>query len=231
MLKNKKQVKEMLLKSTAAIIGSLGHNRIMIISVIHAWKDWAESLYTDVGSPTIRFRDEVLPEIIIPFGNLDAVDIDLNFTNDYEVTYFSVVPVSYYGFTQTALEMVSAQHSSFGDVSSLLSQKDQNYAYLDSTGIVTMQFFDETTPQQGMVRDYILEVNGYYTIPQLDNKFVHPNLHTQKPDNSSHTSIPFKLHINYPNPFNPSTSKMQHASDANTSVKIYNALGRLWRTR
>jgi len=152
--------------------------------------------------------------------------IDVNFTNDYEVTYFSTVPIHYYGFTQTVLDLVSAENNAAGDVTLRLSSRDQDYTYLDSTCVITLRFQDDTHPEQGMIRDYVIEFNGHYTIQDdlgFDGNNVLYNL-TDKTENP----YSYKLDQNYPNPFNPKTLIEYNISkDANTSIKVYNLLGQL----
>jgi len=163
---------------------------------------------------------------------LDAtVDyIDVDFTNDYEVTYFSVVPVSYNSFTQNALELVSAEHSIAGDISALLSSLDQDYAYLDSASVIALRFLDNTSPADEDIRDYIIEFNGHYVIPEANRVLPGNNIFnhlTGKPE------IPYSynLYQNYPNPFNPVTKiKYSIQKDAGTTLKIYNSLGQLITT-
>jgi len=217
-----------------ALIGNIGHNPDY--DYPGGGKTWAgvADIFLEDGEAERQFaRRELSSEVIIPFGNIDDIVeyVDVSFANDYEVTYFSVVPVSYYGYTQTALTLISAEHSEAGDISSALESKDYEYAYLDTTGIIILQFQDETTPEEGMIRDYVIEVNGHYTVSDrgsyalLNNQFIKES--SQKTENP----YIFKLNSNYPNPFNPNTTiKYSIPKDANTTLNVYNALGQLVTT-
>lgn len=216
-----------------ALIGRLGHNPDMDYPINPAVKDWAGNMniYSGESYVTKQFaRREVSSDIIIPFGNIDAVVdyIDINFTNDYEVTYFSVVPVSYYGYTQNSLSLVSAEHNVVGDISSALANKDNNYAYLDSTCVITLQFQDETTPEEGWIRDYVIQYDGQYTIPDGDGLVFNKGYTIQNMKVENTNPYSFNLHTNYPNPFNPMTTiKYSIPKDAKTTLKVYDALGKL----
>lgn len=220
-----------------AILGRLGHNQD---NDYPGWpyptvKDWAGSMeiYSTEGNIYRQFsRREASADIIIPFGDLDAsLDyIDVSFTSDYEVTYFSVVPVSYYGFTKTKLELVGADHSIIGNILSVLESKDYDYAYLDSNCVISLRFLDDTTPEQGMIRDYIIQYDGQYTSPD-NNRLV---LGDNKIDNQTDQLIgpyAFKLYTNYPNPFNPRTTiKYSIPNNAMTTLNVYDAVGKLVTT-
>lgn len=221
-------------EDSLALIGRLGHNEDYIYPINHQ-KDWAGNvtIYTETGEASKYFsRRENNADIIIPFGDIsDAVEyIDVDFTSDYEVTYFSIVPVSYYGFDQTELDLISAEHDVAGDISSTIRTADQDYAYLDTTGIITLKFQDIEAPQEGYVRDYVVKFNGHYTIPDYTSNMVGSNnvIQGHNQNINLHT---FNLYNNYPNPFNPVTSiKYTIPKDNNVSLKVYNALGQLVAT-
>ncbi len=93
-----------------------------------------------------------------------------------------------------------------------------------------MKFQDNSTPEQGFVRDYIIQFEGHYTIPGGDNRILGKLNESQYPTNNN-LAFKFKLNNNYPNPFNPVTSiKYNIPKDANVSLKIYDALGQLITT-
>jgi hypothetical protein len=217
-------------EDSLAIIGNLGHNPDYI-EPVPTLKDWAgiAHIFTDQGDFVKYFaRRENPADVIIPFSNLEAnVEyVDVVWTNDYEVTYFSVVPVSYYGYTQIELPLVEAIHTYDGDVLDKLLYKDQYYCNFDSTSLLALKFVQTTQPEPGYVRDYIMEYNGHY-IPSYSGLFSNLQLN-QKNTNSPYT---FQLYVNYPNPFNPKTTIKYSIPRADmVYLNIYSITGQLVKT-
>src|SRR3990172_3064206 len=150
-----------------ALIGNIGHNPDY--DYPGGGKTWAgvADIYLEDGEAERQFaRRELSSEVIIPFGNIDDIVeyVDVSFANDYEVTYFSVVPVSYYGYTQTALTLISAEHSEAGDISSALESKDYDYALLNN------QFIKESS--QKTENPYIFKLNSNYPNPFNPNTTI-----------------------------------------------------------
>jgi len=219
-----------------ALLGRLGHNPDYDYVRYPAVKDWAGTIgvyFGDNTSTELQFaRREQASDILIPVGNLDddVVYTTVEFDNDYEMTYFTVVPVMYYGYTKTSLQIESAEHSNEGDISSLIGSIDQDYAYLDSTCVISLKYQDISGPSQGYIRDYVLESNGHYILPGLDNRI---NTRFNNPLRKTNISNPlsYELFNNYPNPFNPVTSiKYSIPKDDFVTLKIYDLKGELITT-
>lgn len=219
-----------------ALLGRLGHNPDNDYVRYPAVKDWAGTIgvfFGDNTSTELQFaRREQASDILIPVGNLDdeVVYTTVEFDNDYEMTYFTVVPVMYYGYTKTSLQIESAEHSNEGDISTLIGSVDQNYAYLDSTCVISLKYQDISGPSEGYIRDYVFESNGHYILPGLDNRlntrFNNPLRKTNNTD-----PVAFELFNNYPNPFNPVTSiKYSIPKDDFVTLKIYDLKGELITT-
>ncbi|MBN8585179.1 MAG: T9SS type A sorting domain-containing protein [Ignavibacteria bacterium] len=169
---------------------------------------------------------ENISEVVIPFSNLnDAVDhIEINWQNDYSVSYFAVVPIAYSGFTVTELNMYDALHSiDNADILSALLSKDNSYTELDSADYITIRFDSLSIPQNDWVRDFVIETNGRYSVGT-----GYANLRHIKSNIQNHSVYNYALYTNYPNPFNPKTS-IRYDIGGNSFVKIsvYNLLGQL----
>jgi hypothetical protein len=194
-------------------------------------KFWAgiATIFTNQGEYVKYFaRRENPADIIIPFSGLEenVEYVDVVWTRDYEVTHFSVVPVSYYGYIQIELPLVEAIHTYDGDVFDKLLYKDQYYCNFDSTSLLALKFVQTTQPEPGYVRDYIMEYNGHY-IPSYSGMFSNLQMN-QKNTNSPYT---FQLYANYPNPFNPKTTIKYSIPRADmVYLNIYSITGQLVKT-
>ncbi len=205
-----------------ALIGEMGSNSDRI---------WAKCPVADlvINTETDTYyrqitRRENYSEVIIPFAgaNTDGVNsVDINWNGDFALTYFSVVPIMYSGFTVNELTLSEANHSINGNIISLLTYTDNFYSELDSSGIITLKFNDISPAGTGYLRDYIFETRGRYITPVGDGDKYGKNV--------VDLTIPkeFALYQNFPNPFNPVTLiKYDLPKDVNVTVKIYDLLGR-----
>ena len=218
-----------------ALVGKIGRDPTYDYPIGNINKEWAGSIGINTNDAVISkqfARRENIHQEIIPFGDIDQSvnSIDVKFAENYEVGYLSVVPIHYFGYTQTSLQMISAIHSTLGDVSTYIQSKDSVYTYIDSTCTITLQFQDATDPAEGYVRDYVIQMNGHYTVPGNNQIPVKKHiLGEQKSQNLK--PFEFSLFNNYPNPFNPVTSiKYSIPKDGDVSLKIYNMLGQLVET-
>lgn len=173
-------------------------------------------------------RRESNSTIIIPFAqNVDAVDyIDINWYRDYEVSYFSVVPILYSGFNVTEMPLVEAMHSTNGDCIVDLLIQDTVYVKLDSSSTLNLKFEDIQEPAPNMIRDYVIYTEGRYTniISPGQNKAL--NIKNNIINNQN--PLEYKLYSNYPNPFNPKTLiKYDVAKNGFVKIIIYDLLGRV----
>ncbi|MCP4549903.1 MAG: T9SS type A sorting domain-containing protein [bacterium] len=83
--------------------------------------------------------------------------------------------------------------------------------------VLAFSFMNETNPSPGMVRSYIIKATGRY-----------------QPDYAVYTNLlpsSAKLHGNYPNPFNPTTSiRFDLPVDGHAALSVFDAQGRLIKT-
>jgi hypothetical protein len=212
-----------------ALIGEVGENDAIIHGIVA--KDYAGqvNIYTNDDNYTKLFaRRESNSTIIIPFAqNVDAVDyIDINWYRDYQVSYFSVVPILYSGFDVTEMPLVEANHSTNGDCIVDLLIQDSVFVKLDSSSTLNLKFENIQGPATNMIRDYVIYVEGRYTniITSGQNKALNINnniINNQNP-------LEYKLYSNYPNPFNPKTLiKYDIAKNGFVKIVIYDLLGRV----
>ena len=109
-----------------------------------------------------------------------------------------------------SLPLISAYHSSAGEVKQKLTSNDNDYAEVLPGQNIDLSFsYQPVEPNK--VRDLVFECNGYYFTENT------------APDSSSDTS---EISQNYPNPFNPQTQiKFTVIKTAPVNLAIYNILG------
>jgi subtilisin family serine protease len=213
---------------SVAVIMSISNNQNLASD--QQVKDYAGEISLYVNSspmPTVKkfSRRENSSVIIIPLGDSDALidSATINWYRDYELDYLFVAPVTYTGYSVQEIPMISAIHSSEGDVLSKVNSIDQNYGNIDSISMITLTFSNITAPQSGYVRDYVFECTGRYESSEL----TEGDQILRTPENLN-VPLENKLFDNYPNPFNPMTSiKFSIKSDRFVKVMIYDILGRL----
>lgn len=213
-----------------ALIAEVGDNDLVVNGNLA--KDYAGliNIFAGVNSGTRMFaRRENSSTIIVPFSQTsDALEhVDVNWNRDYQVSYFSVVPVMYSGFTVTELPMVEAFHSETESHLIDLKFDDTNYVSLDSTDILNLKFENVTPPAVGLLRDYVIFVNGRYS----DNTVNENNkLSDIRNSNKLLKAEKYELFTNYPNPFNPITSIKYYApKNGVVKIRVYDLLGRVVR--
>lgn len=121
-------------------------------------------------------------------------------------------------YNKIPLQLVSASHSTQGDVIDKLSSLDSNYAVLSPSEFIELQFEGLPLPSPGTERSYILCSRGRYEhLP--DSTDLKPNLNNSISE--------FMIDEIYPNPFNPITKiSYQQPADGYTKIIIYDMLGR-----
>lgn len=216
-------------QDSLAIIAEVGYNDL--VGIIPVNKDYAGDVtaYANANSYQRLFaRRESNSTIIIPFAASTQIvdDVDVNWYRDYQVNYLSTVTVMYSGFTVTEMPIFGASHSNLGDCIVDISIDDTNFVKLDSASSINLQFEDIGLPAEGMVRDYVFYVNGRYTSSLLARP--HDNVITDSKYELTNEPTRYKLHINYPNPFNPKTIiKYDVAKNGLVKIVVYDLLGRV----
>jgi len=211
-----------------ALIGSLGHNADVIVPTSKNWEG-VININSKDGVVSKKFaRRELNSLVIVPYAGINdnPVDnIDVVFSRDYQVSYFCAVPVTYSGFAQQELRLVSATHSTWGDITYFLQNDDDIHAEMDTTAMINLNFNPGNPVQKGMIRDYVFQIKGKYTETSSNRM-----LNTQGVQNEHKEGAPirYSLSNNYPNPFNPKTS-IKYSIEATGPVKLYvfNTLGQL----
>jgi len=223
-----------------ALISEVGADRnIYIPKPIGQQKDWAGTIdiNTNAGNFTQSFaKREMKSEIIIPYsGTNDMIDfININWNSDYVVSYFSIVPVYYDGFTKTELPLSKATHTLWNDVKMFLENIDEREVMMDTNSIIDLKFDNDTLISGNNIRDYVIEINGRYT-NQANRMQINKIGHDRQEINSlpeieniKEKVFQNKLSDNYPNPFNPITKiKYSLANPGFTKLEVYDILGRL----
>jgi len=185
------------------------------------------------GEPLNRIfaSRENMSTVIIPYAGMgDALvdHIDINWNADYTITYFSVVPIMYSGFDIVEIPIYDAIHSIDNlDIKANILNTDENYAELDSLDFLTIRFDSIGPPQEGMLRDYIVETQGRYNVNgSMSKPFIMNNN-----SNNLNNAYKFQLHNNYPNPFNPKTNiRFEIGKASFVKLHVYNILGQLITT-
>lgn len=216
-----------------AIIGEIGEGDEEPCQ--HLWgggnqKYWAGEINIYYNSLPIaltkRFaRREISSNVIIPILPCGAfVDSAIiNWFRDYTLGYMGIVPIRYTGFNVTEIPLIDAENVIQGDVLSNLMSIDSNYAELDSNSLIVLKFNGIGDPPPNMVRDFVFEVNGRYTVGGGSTRLI---LQNQNPANTPRFS--YKLYVNYPNPFNAKTKiKYDIGAKGKITIAIYNILGQL----
>jgi hypothetical protein len=223
-----------------ALISEVGADRnIYNPEPIGQQKDWAGTIdiYTNAGNFTQSFaKREMKSEIIIPYSETnDIIDyINVNWNSDYIVSYFSIVPVYYDGFTKTELPLSKASHTLWNDVKMFLENIDGREVMMDTNSIIDLKFDNDTSISGNNIRDYVIEINGRY-MNQANRMRMNKIGHDIQEKNSQpvienikENVFQNKLSDNYPNPFNPITKiKYSLANPGFTKLEVYDILGRL----
>lgn len=171
-------------------------------------------------------RENMAP-IVIPFANNQetANNVYIKWFKDYKIQFLSVVDIVYGHFTKTEIPLIGAWHSTNGDILEQLNFTDYEYAELDSSGYITLNFRTIPPPPSGKVRDYVIEVDGHYLLEGTSDR-AQREIDTQQ-KKVDKTIKADKLLENYPNPFNPTTNIAFEISNPSfVTLKIYDVLGK-----
>jgi hypothetical protein len=120
----------------------------------------------------------------------------------------------------SALELLSAQHSRFGDVKDALSAGGGGNTTLATGDTLAIEFAATSIPA-GMTRDYFLNSTGVYTTVEAAS---------QRPTRGDGLPTEFALSQNRPNPFARGTSiRFALPRPEHVSLKVFDLQGRLIR--
>jgi hypothetical protein len=182
-----------------------------------------QSLY---ASDDIEFaRRQNTSAIVVPVGqNVNIDSVEINWDKDFSISYITTTPVFYGGYIIHEMELLEALNSNNEDLIELLSEIDENYAEMDNRADITLKFAEANEPvHEGWVRNYVFITNGKY-YKEGEGLSL-----SNAPGYNENLNIPkeYKLHQNFPNPFNPFTTiKYDLPKEGNITIKIYDLLGR-----
>ena len=184
------------------------------------------------GSSQYPFMRRENPDLVItPLTEKDvegSVDsIHIAWDKSFKIKYAAVASLNYTGISVSELPLVTAFHTSNGDVLTSLLSNDNDYTYISPNAYLNLEFSTTPIMKPQVITDYVVEINGQ-VIYLGNNKIKSTSL---KNPNQNITPTKYSLSQNYPNPFNPVT-KINFAlpKQGMVTLKIYDVLGREVRT-
>jgi len=173
--------------------------------------------------------------ILVPAADTSTVQIDIEWKQDAAVDYSELSRKLDLPFTLQEATLITAEHSTAGDVTENLLTWDENYAELMPEEWIRLEFQAPPTTQ-GWQRSFVFVSRGRYT--SLEG--AKPTLPKQSQPNTTTANViqanravptEFSVSQNYPNPFNPTTViKYQLPRDSYVTLKLYDILGREIKT-
>lgn len=169
-------------------------------------------------------RQNTSPVLIIVGKDRDIDSVVSIWNSDFMISYLAVTPVYYGGYIENQLDLIEATDSVNGKVIDLLLAEEGKYADMDSANNITLKFKNTIgSVQPGFVRDYVLITNGRYeNVAEVGKRLVTNN-------QNQNVNIPgeYRLHQNYPNPYNPVTTiKFDLPKEGLVTIEIFDILGR-----
>ncbi len=168
--------------------------------------------------------------VLVPDGNSSSLQVDIAFQSEAEIDYTELSHKLELPFTVYTPQLLYAEHSVFGDVTSLLNQIDEQYSILNTDEMITLEY---SAPPiiGGMERTFIFVSRGKYE--RLENRMLAKGKtqienKNQKTASTENINIVYEygLSQNYPNPFNPVTTvSYQIKEQGLVQLKVYNLLG------
>jgi hypothetical protein len=187
---------------------------------------------TPVGTSQFPFmRRENPDDVILPLtgknllGSVDSIHIAWD--KSFKIDYAAIASLNYIDFSVSELPLVTAFHTSDGDVLQNLLYLDSGYSYVSPNAYLNLEFSISPSMVPQVKTDYVLEINGQ-VIFLGSNK-----MRSTKVTNPNQNTIPdkYSLSQNYPNPFNPVTKiNFSIPKQGFVTLKIYDILGREVRT-
>ncbi|MBI1807321.1 MAG: hypothetical protein HYR76_09760 [Ignavibacteria bacterium] len=161
--------------------------------------------------------------VFVPMTLDSTQSLNVVWTKKAHLDYFNfgvTVPKSY---TMRELVLSSATHSINGDVTPKLLSTDSTYATLTPGQTLELRFNAIPPPPSIMKRTFIIVSKGRYE--RIPDSTGAGNTSGEQPREAQVTT--FKLHRNYPNPFNPLTRiDFQLPVDGHSTIVVYDLIGR-----
>jgi hypothetical protein len=159
---------------------------------------------------------------------MSVEDVNIDYYRGFDIKYIAIADILDIGTSE--LTLISATLSDEIDITQFVADVDYLYGEMDSTQLIMLDFASPPSgPAPGYVRDYVFEVTGRYS--SSGGLYKGNDLSVLSSSNLlNKTSKPdgFKLHINNPNPFNPSTHiKFELKNRSFVKIEVYDILGQL----
>lgn len=169
--------------------------------------------------------------ILVPDGNSSSLQVDIAFQSDAEIDFTELSHKLELPFTVFTPQLIKAEHTLQGEVTSQLNQIDEEYIELNKDEMITLEYSAPAINEE-MERTFIFISKGRYESLK-ENILVNGKTQTgNKPQNTSSvekTNIVYEYGLlqNYPNPFNPLTNiNYQVKEKGFVSLKVFDMLGK-----
>lgn len=162
--------------------------------------------------------------VVVPAVDTSVMQLNIQWSQDVALDYTELSRNLELPFTITEAQLLQAEHSLYGDITSSLSYVDENYTILEPGNWITLEFSAPPVVDD-MERSFILISRGRYERIEESGSFGKSKQLAKKSSLSSISE--YKLEQNHPNPFNPSTKiKYSIKEPGLVTLKVYDLLGR-----